>query len=124
MSQISTDGARRIGSGMNISTQGDSQGRSRECSYKDFTNGKPDSFNGSGGVIALMQWFERTEAVFEICACPEASKVKYATFTFIGRALTWWNGRVKSLTPAVANSISWEDLKALMLKEYCPRGEM
>ncbi|XP_052622889.1 uncharacterized protein LOC128128107 [Lactuca sativa] len=29
MSQISTDGARRIGSGINISTQGDSQGRSR-----------------------------------------------------------------------------------------------
>ena len=29
-----------------------------------------------------------------------------------------------SLTPAVANSINWEELKAVMLKEYCPRGEV
>ena len=65
----------------------------------------------SGGVIALIQWFERTEAIFEICACPEASKVKYAAFTFTGRALTWWNGRVKSHTPAVANGMSGTDLE-------------
>ena len=124
MSQMGTNGSGGFGSGNTNSNQGDSTGRTKECSYKDFTNGKPDSFDGSGGVIALMQWFERTEAVFEICACPEASKVKYAAFTFTRKALTWWNSRVKSLTPAVANSISWEDLKALMLKEYCPRGEV
>ena len=117
MSQMGTNGSGGSGSGNANSNQGDSTGRIKECSYKDFTNGKPDPFDGSGGVIALMQWFERTEAVFEICACPEASKVKYAAFTFTRKALTWWNGRVKSLTPAVANSIGWENLKALMLKE-------
>ncbi|XP_052621623.1 uncharacterized protein LOC128127226 [Lactuca sativa] len=124
MSQINTDGARRTGSSINISTQGDSQGRSRECSYKDFTNGKPDSFNGSGGVIALMQWFEKTESIFEICLCPETYKVKFAACTFSGKALTWWNGHVKSITLSVANSLSWEDLKTMILKEYCLRGEV
>ena len=116
MSQISTDGTRRTRSGTNNSTQGESQGRSREYSFKDFTNGKPDSFNVSGGVITLMQWFEKTESVFEICACPEASKVKFAACTFSGRALTWWKSHIKALTLAVANSLSWEDLKTLMLK--------
>ncbi|XP_052627535.1 uncharacterized protein LOC111907768 [Lactuca sativa] len=124
MSQISTDGARRTGSGINVSTQGDSQGRSKECSYKDFTNGKPASFNGSGCVIDLMQWFEKTKSVFEICACPELHKVKFAACTFSGRALTWWNGHVKSLTLSMANSLSWEDLKTMMMKEYCPTGEV
>ncbi|XP_052624166.1 uncharacterized protein LOC128132142 [Lactuca sativa] len=124
MSQIGTNSNGGAGSGATNPNHGDSAGRTRECTYKDFINGKPDSFDGSGGVIALIQWFERTEAIFEICACPEASKVKYATSTFTGRALTWWNGKVKSLTLAVANSLSWEDLKKMMLKEYCPRGEV
>ena len=106
------------------SNRGDNQGFTRECSYKRFTNGKPKSFNASGGVITLMQWFEKTESVFEICACPEASKVKFAACTFSGRARTWWKGHVNSLTLPETNSMSWEELKTLMLEEYCPRGEV
>ena len=95
-----------------------------ECTYKDFTNAKPKTFNGSGGVVALLQWFEKTESVFEICACPEANKVMFAACTFSKRALTWWNGHVKTLTLPVASSITWEDLKTMLMKEYCPRGEI
>lgn len=124
MSQIGPNGNGGSGSGATPSKQDDSSGCIKECTYKDITNGKLDTFNGSGGIITLMQWFERNEAVFEICDCPEASKVKFVAFTFTVRDLTWWNGRVKSPIPAVANSISWEDLKALMLKEYFPRGEI
>lgn len=40
------------------------------------------------------------------------------------KALSRWNGYVKSLTLPVANAMSWEDLKILMLVEYCPRGEV
>ncbi|XP_023730502.2 uncharacterized protein LOC111878228 [Lactuca sativa] len=97
---------------------------SRECTYKDFTNAKPKTFNGSGGVIALLQWFKKTESIFEICTCPEASKVKFAACTFSERAFTWWNGHVKALTLPVANSITWEDLKTMLMKDYCPRGEI
>ena len=60
------------------STQGEVPVRSRECSYKDFTNCKPLSFNGNGGVITLMRWFEKKDLVFAICMCPEGSKVKFA----------------------------------------------
>ena len=66
--------------------------------------------------MALRQWIERTEAVFEICSCPEHSKVKFATFTLLDKALTWWNGHVKSLTLIVANVMGWETLKDLMIE--------
>ena len=106
------------------STHAEIHVRTKECSYKDFTNCKPKSFYGTGGVIALSQWFEKTESVFEICSCPAASKVKYAACTFEGKALTWWNGHVKALTLVVANDMGWETMKDLMIEEYCPRGEI
>lgn len=71
--------------------------------------------------MTLRQWIERIESVFEICSCPEHSKVKFATFTLIDRALAWWNGYVKVLTLIVANSISWECLKVMLMREYCPQ---
>ena len=78
IAQINTNGASGLGSSTNNINQGDSQGHPRECSYKDFTNCKRNSFNGTGGVLALTGWFEKTESVFEICACLETSKVKFA----------------------------------------------
>ena len=82
------------------------------------------SFKGTGGVIALSQWFEKTESVFKICSCPEESKVKFVAYTFETKALTWWNRHVKSLSLIVANAMGWETLKDLMIEEYCPRGEI
>ena len=87
-------------------------------------NCKPLSFKGTGGVISLSQWFEKTESVFEICSCSEESKVKFVACTFETKALTWWNGHVKSLSLIVANAMGWDTLKDLMIKEYCPRGEI
>ena len=124
MSQINTPVTTGSGIGTLPSNHGESHGQPRECTYKDFTNAKPRMFNGTGGVMILRQWIERTESVFEICSCPEHSKVKFATYTLTDRALTWWNGHVKVLTLIVANSISWESLKVMLMREYCPRGEI
>ena len=98
--------------------------RSRECSYKDFTNCKPKSFKGTGRVISVSQWFENTESVIEICSCLEGSKVKFVACTFETKALTWWNGHVKSLSLIVANAMGWDTLKDLMIEGYYPRGEI
>ncbi|KAL7614413.1 hypothetical protein Lser_V15G05957 [Lactuca serriola] len=81
MAQMSNNGS---GRGVNISTNGQRQGRSGDCTFKDFTNSKPISFNGSGGIMALSQWIEKTEAVFEICAYLEVSKVKFAACMMAG----------------------------------------
>ena len=74
--------------------------------------------------MALSQWIEKTEAVFEIYSCQERSKANFVACTFSERALTWWNGHVKSLTLVVANSMGWENLKQMLMQEYCPRGKV
>ena len=39
-------------------------------------------------------------------------------------ALTWWNEEKKYRGTAAALAMPWEELKELMIKEYCPMGEL
>ena len=50
--------------------------------------------------------------------------MKFTACTLSDRTLTWSNGHVKSLTLTLANSTGWENLKALMLEDYCSRDEV
>ena len=59
--------------------------------------------------------------MFEICVCLEESKLKFVACTLSDRALSWRNGDIKALTLPVANSMSWDDLKVMMLEEYYSR---
>lgn len=120
------NGKNRGGNGQRTgsSNHGVNQGPTRTCTYKNFTNAKPRTLNGTGGVIALTRWFEKTESFFKICDCPEESKLSFDAYMFDDRDLAWWNGHVKSLTLTVAIAMSWEELKTIMLAEYCPRGEV
>ncbi|XP_023753313.1 uncharacterized protein LOC111901659 [Lactuca sativa] len=110
--------------GTGSTNKGTNHDTTRTCTYKDFTNAKPRTFNGTGGVIALKRWIEKVESVFEICGCPEGCKVKFVACTFIDQALSWWNGHVEAMTLPVANAMPWQDLKEMMLAEYCLRGEI
>ena len=96
----------------------------RRCTYKEFMGCKPKTFHGDGGMVALTRWFEKMESVFDICACPEELKVKYAACTFADAALSWWNSEVKTMTLGVANAMSWNELKVMMVEVYCPRSEI
>ncbi|KAJ0550384.1 putative nucleotidyltransferase, Ribonuclease H [Helianthus annuus] len=80
---------------------------------------RPSSFSGTEGAVGLLHWFEKLESVFEMCECPEARRVKYATGTLEGIALTWWNTQVQILGLAAANATPWEDFKELIKREYC-----
>ncbi|GKG32048.1 hypothetical protein Tco_0426998 [Tanacetum coccineum] len=77
-------------------------------------NGKPHSFNGTEGVVGLRRWIENVEQVFEIYKCAEQDKVMFVASTFKGRAFTWWNRNVHTLGLANANSIPWNEFKAMM----------
>ncbi|KAL7583922.1 uncharacterized protein LOC111918058 [Lactuca sativa] len=112
------------GQGAGSTNQGTNHGVARPCTYKDFTNAKPWTFIGIGGVIALKRWIEKVESVFEICGCPDECKVKFAACTFVEQALSWWNGHIEAVTLPVANVMPWEEQKEMMLAEYCPRGEI
>ncbi|GJW00010.1 putative reverse transcriptase domain-containing protein, partial [Tanacetum coccineum] len=75
------------------------------------------------GVVVLSQWFEKMESVFHISNCAPENQVKFATCTFIGNALTWWNSYKKAVTQDVAYAMDWKALKKMMTVKYCPRGE-
>ncbi|GKD46905.1 reverse transcriptase domain-containing protein [Tanacetum coccineum] len=94
------------------------------CSYKDFVACKPKEFDGKGGVVAYIRWVEKIEAVQDISGCGDNQKVKYSASSLTGRALTWWNSEVRTRGREVAVGMTWEDFKALMKEEYCPRNEM
>nr|GEU58198.1 reverse transcriptase domain-containing protein [Tanacetum cinerariifolium] len=92
--------------------------------HKTFINGKPHPFNGTEGFVGLRRWIEKVEQVFEICKCAEEDKVMFAASTFEGRALTWWNGNVRTLGLVNANHIPWTEFKSMMTTEYCPAIEI
>nr|GEZ31590.1 hypothetical protein [Tanacetum cinerariifolium] len=68
------------------------------CTHKTFMNGKPHPFNGTEGVVVMRRWIKKVEQVFEICKCAEEDKVMFAASTFKGRALTWMEEELWTLT--------------------------
>ncbi|GJZ76728.1 reverse transcriptase domain-containing protein [Tanacetum coccineum] len=96
----------------------------RECTYKDFLNCKLLTFKGTEGVVVLSKWFKKMESVFHISNCVVENQVKFATCTFLGNALTWWNSHMKAVTKDVAYVMDWKALKKMMTIKYYPRGEI
>ncbi|KAJ0813944.1 putative transcription factor interactor and regulator CCHC(Zn) family [Helianthus annuus] len=94
------------------------------CTFKNFMDCRPSSFSGTEGAVGLLHWFEKLESVFEMCECPEARRVKYATGTLEGIALTWWNTQAQILGLAAANATPWNDFKELIKREYCTREDI
>ncbi|GJR37141.1 hypothetical protein Tco_1212825 [Tanacetum coccineum] len=63
-------------------------GRGR-CSYKEFLACNPKDFDGKGGVIPYTCWTRKIEYVQDMSGCGDHQKVKYASSSVIGRALTY-----------------------------------
>ncbi|KAM0018968.1 putative nucleotidyltransferase, Ribonuclease H [Helianthus debilis subsp. tardiflorus] len=85
---------------------------------------RPTTFSGTEGAVGLLHWFEKLESVFEMCECPEARRVKYATGTLEGLALTWWNAQVQMLGLVAANATPWQAFKEMIKEEYCSRDDI
>ncbi|GKA28127.1 putative reverse transcriptase domain-containing protein [Tanacetum coccineum] len=64
------------------------------------------------------------ESVFHISNYAVENQVKFATCTFLGNALTWWNSHMKTVTQDVAYAMDWKVLKKMMTVKYCPKGEI
>ncbi|GJX47340.1 putative reverse transcriptase domain-containing protein [Tanacetum coccineum] len=54
--------------------------------------------------------------------CKEKDKVKFATATLQGHALTWWNGRIAYMGVDADNGTLWAEVRKWMTKEFCPRS--
>ncbi|GFY97632.1 hypothetical protein Acr_12g0001730 [Actinidia rufa] len=57
---------------------------------KQFQQLKPPTFYGIPDPMAAESWLLGIERVFEVLSCIDDQKVVYATFTFEGAALIWW----------------------------------
>ncbi|GKC55771.1 putative reverse transcriptase domain-containing protein [Tanacetum coccineum] len=60
----------------------------------------------------------------DMSGCSVDQKVKYTTGSFLGKALTWWNSQIRTLSQEVAVSMSWNDFKFMMIEEFSPSHEM
>ncbi|GJU45548.1 putative reverse transcriptase domain-containing protein [Tanacetum coccineum] len=94
------------------------------CSYKEFLACNPKEYDGKGGVVVLTRWIEKMENVQDMSGCSNDQKVKYTAGSFVGKALTWWNSQIRTLSREVVVSMSWNDFKFMMIQEFCPSHEM
>ncbi|KAJ0916626.1 putative transcription factor interactor and regulator CCHC(Zn) family [Helianthus annuus] len=94
------------------------------CNFKSFNSANPLKFSGSEGATGLLQWFESIENTFRHVQCPDNRKVEFASSVFQKRALTWWNGIMRDRGAEVALAQTWAELRALMMREFCPRHEL
>ncbi|GJV11458.1 reverse transcriptase domain-containing protein [Tanacetum coccineum] len=94
------------------------------CSYMEFLAYNPKEYNGKGGALVLTRWMEKMENVQDMSSCSNDQKVKYIVGSFVGKALTWWNSQIRTLSREVAVSMSWNDFKFMMIQEFCPSHEM
>ncbi|GKE78652.1 reverse transcriptase domain-containing protein [Tanacetum coccineum] len=94
------------------------------CSYKEFLACNPKEYDGKGGAVVLTRWIEKIENVQDMSGCSNDQKVKYTAGSFVGKALTWWNSQIRTLSREVDVSMSWNDFKFMMIQEFCPSHEM
>ncbi|GKB78373.1 reverse transcriptase domain-containing protein [Tanacetum coccineum] len=83
-----------------------------------------NEYDGKGGVVVLTRWIKKMESVHDMSGCSIDQKVKYTAGSFVGKALTWWNSQIRTLSQEVVVSMSWNDFKFMMIQEFCPSHEM
>nr|GFB82289.1 reverse transcriptase domain-containing protein [Tanacetum cinerariifolium] len=94
------------------------------CSYKEFLACSLKEYDGKGGVVVLTRWIKKMENVQDMSGCSIDQKVKYTTSLFVGKALTWWNSQIRTLSQEFAVSMSWNDFEFMMIEGFCPSHEM
>ncbi|GKD66687.1 reverse transcriptase domain-containing protein [Tanacetum coccineum] len=66
----------------------------------------------------------KMESVQDMSGCSIGQKVKNTAGSLVGKALTWWNSQIRKLGWEVVVTMSWNDFKFMMIKEFCPSHEM
>ncbi|GJS19702.1 putative reverse transcriptase domain-containing protein [Tanacetum coccineum] len=70
------------------------------------------------------EWFQENKSVSGINECVEGKKVKFASATLQGPALTWWNAKVATIGLETVNQMPWTEMKQLMTVEFFPIEEV
>jgi molecular chaperone GrpE (heat shock protein) len=70
---------------------------SKGCNYTTFNTCGPPSFDGTEDAVATQQWLREMESVIRISECKEEQKVKFASHSFVSKALCWWDNLVQAI---------------------------
>ncbi|KAD5508139.1 hypothetical protein E3N88_15842 [Mikania micrantha] len=73
-------------------------GKLKGCDYKSFKGCNPSTFDGK--------------------------KDAFAAHSFVEEALHWWNTIKQSKSAADMEKMTWDDLKELVAKQFCPKNEL
>ncbi|KAD4385553.1 hypothetical protein E3N88_25722 [Mikania micrantha] len=104
---------------------GDSMsGKLKGCDYKSFRGCDPPVFDGKKDAVATCHWIYAMEAVISISECRVDQSVKFAAHSFVEEALHWWNTVKQSKAAADIEKMTWDDLKELVTKQFCPKNEL
>ncbi|GJS07863.1 putative reverse transcriptase domain-containing protein [Tanacetum coccineum] len=85
---------------------GNGNGGNNGCTFKAFQSCNPKEYDGKGGAIVLTHWIEKMENVIDNSGCAENQKVSNEDAVWAAMAMTW------------------NDFKALMVKEFYPSNEI
>ncbi|GKD53981.1 putative reverse transcriptase domain-containing protein [Tanacetum coccineum] len=117
-------GANRGVEGVNENVEGANGGSTRLLDDHYPTIAEPLTRHASSGAVVLTRWVEKMESVQDMSGCSVDQKEKYIVGSFVGKALTWRNSQICTLSREVAVSMSWNDFKFMMIEEFCPSHEM
>ncbi|KAJ0611996.1 putative retrotransposon gag domain-containing protein [Helianthus annuus] len=92
-------------------------------SFKQFKACGPKEFTGEDGPTAMFQWFDSVEVTLRQSGCPENLRTLNAIGVFQPRALDWWTAERNKRGNNAAYELTWEELKAIMMDEFCPPHE-
>ncbi|XP_021995909.1 uncharacterized protein LOC110893096 [Helianthus annuus] len=92
-------------------------------SFKQFKACGPKEFTGEDGPTAMFRWFDSVEVTLRQSGCPDHLRTLNATGVFQVRALDWWTAERNKRGNDAAYELTWEELKAIMIDEFCPPHE-
>ncbi|MFS8017350.1 putative nucleotidyltransferase, Ribonuclease H [Helianthus anomalus] len=92
-------------------------------SFKQFKACGPKEFTGEDGPTAMFHWFDSVEVTLRQSGCPENLRTLNATGVFQSRALDWWTTERNKRGNDAAYELTWEELKKIMIDEFCPPHE-
>ena len=93
-------------------------------SFKQFKACGPLPFTGEEGPTKLFHWFDAIQVTLRQSGCPDELRTTNATGVFQSRALDWWTAERNKRGDDATYALSWEELKEIMMKEFCPPHEI
>ncbi|KAJ0922149.1 putative transcription factor interactor and regulator CCHC(Zn) family [Helianthus annuus] len=97
--------------------------RKAAFSFKQFKACGPKEFTGEDGPTAMFHWFDSVEVTLRQSERPKHLRTLNATGVFQSRALDWWTAERNKRGNDAAYGLSWKELKAIMIEEFCPPHE-